>query len=156
MAERMVPTATKLLLVEFLPYYSPDFNPIERLWRWLKTEHIQHECWPSQAALKKHLQRVLRTRSHQDREAIKGVMRQEMERLRSPLSGMTPLSPLPCRPNRGIEQRGQACAVLKIEEGSLAAPGGRVVPEVRSLHRISRARRNFDLTKNETGQFNPS
>jgi len=69
------------LHVEFLPAYSPDFNPIERLWRWLKTEYIHNECWPSQAALKKHLQRVLRTLPHQT-EAIKGVMRQEMERLR--------------------------------------------------------------------------
>jgi len=22
--------------MEFLPAYSPDFNPIERLWRWMK------------------------------------------------------------------------------------------------------------------------
>jgi transposase len=27
------------LRLEFLPAYSPDFNPIERLWRWMKTEY---------------------------------------------------------------------------------------------------------------------
>jgi len=70
------------LQVEFLPAYSPDFNPIERLWRWLKTEYIHNACWPSQAALKKHLQHILQTMPQQA-EAVKGVMRQEMERLRA-------------------------------------------------------------------------
>jgi putative transposase len=29
------------LYLAFLPAYSPDFNPIERLWRWMKTEYMQ-------------------------------------------------------------------------------------------------------------------
>ena len=70
------------LHVEFLPGYSPDFNPIERLWRWMKKEYIHNECWASQAALRKHLQRVLLTMP-QHPEEIKGVMRQEMERLKT-------------------------------------------------------------------------
>jgi len=68
------------LHVEFLPGYSPDFNPIERLWRWIKTEYSHNQCWASQKSLKSYLQRVLHTLSHQA-EAVKSVMRQEMERL---------------------------------------------------------------------------
>ncbi len=32
-------TQCSWLRLEFLPGYSPDFNPIERLWRWMKTEY---------------------------------------------------------------------------------------------------------------------
>jgi len=32
------------LKIEFLPAYSPDFNPIECLWRWLKTEFTHNKC----------------------------------------------------------------------------------------------------------------
>ena len=40
------------LRLEFLPAYSPDFNPIERLWRWIKSEYIHNRCWESQAQLR--------------------------------------------------------------------------------------------------------
>ena len=69
------------LHVEFLPGYSPDFNPIERLWRWMKTEYIHNQCWASKKSLKKYLQRILQNLSHQTEE-VKSVMRQEMERLK--------------------------------------------------------------------------
>jgi len=69
------------LHVEFLPGYSPDFNPIERLWRWIKTESIHNQCWASQKSLKKYLQRVLQNLSHRAEE-VKSVMHQEMERLK--------------------------------------------------------------------------
>jgi transposase len=69
------------LHVEFLPGYSPDFNPIERLWRWLKTEYIHNQCWASKKSLKKYLQCVCHNLSHQTEE-VKSVMRQEMERLK--------------------------------------------------------------------------
>ncbi len=69
------------LHVEFLPGYSPDFNPIERLWRWIKTQYIHNQCWASKKSLKKYLQRVLQTLPLQAEE-LKSVMRQEMERLK--------------------------------------------------------------------------
>ena len=47
------------LQLAFLPAYSPDFNPIERLWRWLKEEYVHNRCWPSQTALASHLQEML-------------------------------------------------------------------------------------------------
>jgi transposase len=31
------------LQLSFLPPYSPDFNPIERLWRWIKTNTVRHD-----------------------------------------------------------------------------------------------------------------
>ena len=69
------------LHVEFLPGYSPDFNPIERLWRWIKTEYIHNQCWASKQSLKRYLQRVLWDLPHRAEE-VKSVMRQEMERLK--------------------------------------------------------------------------
>ena len=69
------------LHVEFLPSYSPDFNPIERLWRWMKTEYTHNQCWASKAGLKRYLRRMLTAISTRTEE-VKGVMRQEMERLK--------------------------------------------------------------------------
>jgi transposase len=70
------------LRIEFLPAYSPDFNPIERLWQWLKEEYAHNRCWDSQAVLKKHLQQMLKELPHRVTE-IKGCMRQEMERFKN-------------------------------------------------------------------------
>lgn len=36
---------TSWLPLAFSPPYSPDFNPIERLWRWMKTEYTHNQCW---------------------------------------------------------------------------------------------------------------
>jgi transposase len=67
------------LKLEFLPPYSPDFNPIERLWRWMKTEYTHNHCWSSLAHLKKHLQDALR-KMPECAESLKTVMRKENER----------------------------------------------------------------------------
>jgi transposase len=68
------------LRVEFLPAYSPDFNPIERLWRWMKAEFFHNRCWPSKASLKHAVQDMLRTISHTT-DDLTGLMRKEIERL---------------------------------------------------------------------------
>lgn len=34
-----------------LPGYSPDLNPIEGLWKWMRAEVTQNHCYPSLAAL---------------------------------------------------------------------------------------------------------
>lgn len=68
------------LRVEFLPAYSPDFNPSECLWRWFKGEFTHNACWSTKAALKRHLaEKVAELPKHV--EAMKGVMRQETARL---------------------------------------------------------------------------
>jgi transposase len=72
---------TDWLRLEFLPAYSPDFNPIERLWQWLKEEYTHNHCWNSQAALRKHLQHMLQQLPERTDE-IKGCMRLEMERFK--------------------------------------------------------------------------
>jgi putative transposase len=40
------------LCIAFLPAYSPDFNPIERLWRWIKTEYTHNRCWQTEGQLR--------------------------------------------------------------------------------------------------------
>ena len=70
------------LRVEFLPAYSPDFNPIERLWRWFKGEFTHNACWPTQAALARHLVEKL-AELPQHTAAMRGVMRQEIARLKA-------------------------------------------------------------------------
>jgi transposase len=67
------------LRLEFLPAYSPDFNPIERLWRWFKQEYTHNACWTDQTALLLDLKQALielPTRSHE----LLGLMRQELKR----------------------------------------------------------------------------
>ena len=60
--------------------YSPDFNPIERLWRWFKGEFTHNVCWSTKAALKRYLtEKIAELPSHV--KAMKGVMRQEVARL---------------------------------------------------------------------------
>lgn len=70
------------LRIEFLPAYSPDFNPIERLWRWFKGEFTHNACWPTQAALARHLAEKL-AELPQHTVAMRGVMRQEIARLKA-------------------------------------------------------------------------
>ncbi len=70
------------LRVEFLPAYSPDFNPIERLWRWFKGEFTHNACWPTRTALRRHLaEKLLELPQHM--LAMQGVMRQEIDRLKT-------------------------------------------------------------------------
>jgi transposase len=66
--------------LEFLPACSPDFNPIERLWRWIKSEYIHNRCWESQAQLRTYLADVLVKLAHRPDELI-SVMRTEIQRL---------------------------------------------------------------------------
>ena len=68
------------LRIEFLPAYSPGFNPIERLWRWIKAEFFHNRCWSSKASLKHSVRDMLRTISHTP-EDLMGLMRKEIERL---------------------------------------------------------------------------
>jgi transposase len=67
------------LSLEFLPPYSPDFNPIERLWRWLKTEFIHNRCWKCRSDLKKDLTEILK-RLPSYAESLKSLMKKENER----------------------------------------------------------------------------
>jgi len=67
------------LRLEFLPAYSPDFNPIERLWRWIKTEHTHNCCWPSKKSLRQHLRECLQGMPGQA-EALQSLMKKENKR----------------------------------------------------------------------------
>jgi transposase len=74
-----VETQKTWLSLAFLPPYSPDFNPIERLWRWMKTEYTHNQCWASKEQLKKRLQVILQEIPAKA-ESIKTVMKKENER----------------------------------------------------------------------------
>ena len=67
------------LRLEFLPPYSPDFNPIERLWRWIKTEYTHNRCWASKQALRQHLRESLQAIPTQA-EALQSLMKKENQR----------------------------------------------------------------------------
>ena len=69
------------LRLEFLPAYSPDFNPIERLWRWIKTEYTHNRCWSSKKALRQHLRECLQAMPEQA-EALQSLMKKENQRYR--------------------------------------------------------------------------
>ena len=70
------------LRLEFLPAYSPDFNPIERLWKWIKREFTHNKCWNSKSSLWKYLQNKLAELPDRVEEYI-GTMQQELLRLKS-------------------------------------------------------------------------
>jgi transposase len=72
---------TSWLHLEFLPAYSPDFNPIERLWHWLKTEYTHNRCWASKVELKQTLQQMLLELPGRVNE-LKGLMQAEIDRLK--------------------------------------------------------------------------
>ncbi len=67
------------LQLAFLPAYSPDFNPIERLWRWMKAEYTHNRCWKSKAELRTHLKQMLTELPDRVGE-YKGVMNKEHRR----------------------------------------------------------------------------
>ncbi|MDD5035773.1 MAG: transposase [Methylococcaceae bacterium] len=67
------------LRLEFLPAYSPDFNPIERLWRWIKTEYTHNRCGSSKPALRQHLRESLQAMPAQA-EAVQSLMKKENQR----------------------------------------------------------------------------
>jgi len=74
-------TQTSWLRLEFLPAYSPDFNPIERLWRWMKTEYTHNRCWKDRKQLKRHLTTMLQELPNRTHEFL-GLMNVELQRLR--------------------------------------------------------------------------
>ena len=70
------------LKIEFLPAYSPDFNPIERLWKWIKKEYTHNRCWSSKAALREYLEKKLIEMTSDASQYI-GTMTQELFRLKA-------------------------------------------------------------------------
>ncbi|MCM3738636.1 transposase, partial [Bacillus cytotoxicus] len=44
------------LMFVYLPPYSPNLNPIERLWKWLKQQVIANRFHPTQASIKESVQ----------------------------------------------------------------------------------------------------
>ena len=69
------------LRLEFLSGYSPDFNPIERLWKYVKGEYLHNRCWSTQTGLKKYLEIMIKELPEKVEE-IKGVMRKATKTLR--------------------------------------------------------------------------
>ncbi len=67
------------LRLDFLPAYSPDFNPIERLWRWIKTEYTHNKCWKTKGMLKKYLCSVVQ-KIPLHAEELKSGMKTENDR----------------------------------------------------------------------------
>jgi len=74
-----VETQSTWLQLEFLPAYSPDFNPIERLWRWMKTEFIHNKCWKNLQELRKYLREILDT-IEVHTHSLTSLMKKENER----------------------------------------------------------------------------
>ena len=74
--------STDWLKIEFLPAYSPDFNPIERLWKWIKREYTHNKCWSSKAELREHLEKKLIEMTSDVSQYI-GTMNQELLRLKA-------------------------------------------------------------------------
>lgn len=74
-----IETQSAWLRLEFLPAYSPDFNPIERLWRWMKTEFIHNKCWKSLQELREYLKEIL-VNVVQCAESLKSLMKKENKR----------------------------------------------------------------------------
>lgn len=74
--------STNWLKMEFLPAYSPDFNPIERLWKWIKKEYTHNKCWSSKAELRKYLEKKLIEMTSDVSQYI-GTMNQELLRLKA-------------------------------------------------------------------------
>jgi transposase len=70
------------LKLEFLPAYSPDFNPIERLWKWIKKEYTHNKCWASKTDLGKYLEKKLQEMI-ENKSAYIGTMKKELERLKN-------------------------------------------------------------------------
>jgi transposase len=52
-----------------LPGYSPDFMPVEALWRWLREDVTYHYCHPSAEDLSRRVA-AFETRINQDSDAV--------------------------------------------------------------------------------------
>ena len=69
------------LKLEFLPAYSPDFNPIEKLWKWIKKEYIHNRCFSSKQELKNHLTKSL-VKMTDDKTQYMGTMSKEIQKFK--------------------------------------------------------------------------
>lgn len=74
--------STSWLKLAFLPAYSPDFNPIERLWKWIKHEYTHNRCWSSRAELQRYLTKKLKEMVSDVNQYI-GTMKKELLRLKA-------------------------------------------------------------------------
>ena len=68
------------LHIEFLPPYSPDFNPIERLWKWFKGQFTHNRCWKTNGLLMRDLQNAL-DGLNDGQYDLTPIMKKENERL---------------------------------------------------------------------------
>src|SRR5215213_339619 len=88
---RMVREAAAALRIELvpLPGYSPDFMPVEALWRWLREDVTYHHCHPTADDLSRRIA-AFEARLNQDRCAVadrlwvKDQLDPEEEKLRFP------------------------------------------------------------------------
>ena len=69
------------LSIEFLPAYSPDFNPIERLWKWCKENYTHNRCWKTNVLLIRDLERMIKELS-QGKHDLTPLMKKENDRFR--------------------------------------------------------------------------
>jgi transposase len=73
------PLQESWLSVEFLPAYSPDFNPIERLWKWFKGEFTHNRCWKTNGLLLRDLQNIIQN-LNEGKYDLTPIMKKENER----------------------------------------------------------------------------
>ena len=69
------------LSLEFLPAYSPDFNPIERLWKWCKENFTHNRCWKTNGLLIRDLEGMIKE-LHQGKHDLTPIMKKENDRFR--------------------------------------------------------------------------
>ena len=67
------------LCLEFLPAYSPDFNPIERLWKWFKGEFTHNRCWKTDGLLLRDLKKIIQD-LNESKYDLTPIMKKENER----------------------------------------------------------------------------
>lgn len=67
------------LCLEFLPAYSPDFNPIERLWKWFKGEFTHNRCWKTNGLLLRDLKHIIQD-LNEGKYELTPIMKKENER----------------------------------------------------------------------------
>ena len=58
------------LLLIYLPPYSPNLNPIERLWNWLKKTVIANRFHPTKASIEEAMNAFLEEISHCPEEVL--------------------------------------------------------------------------------------
>ena len=69
------PAAKERLLLERLPGYAPDLNPVEGLWAYLKYVELRNHCFPGLLRLWDGLTFAVARVRHR-REVIRGFIKQ--------------------------------------------------------------------------------